>query len=63
CHPLNPLEVAGGGRLMTTLMRGGSASWRGTGRQLLVAGRNASCGSTLWRRRPRSSPLSTSHCR
>lgn len=63
CHPLSPLEVAGGGQLMTTLMRGGSASWSGTGQQLLVADRNARYGSALWRRRLKNSPPSTSRCR
>ncbi len=63
CHPLSPPEVAGGGQLMTTLMRGGSASWSGTGQQLLVADRNARYGSALWRRRLKNSAPSTSRCR
>lgn len=52
-----------GGRPRMTQMSEGSASWRGIGRRLRAADRNANCGSVLWRRRPRSSALSTSRCR
>lgn len=53
----------GGGRLTTTQMSEGSASWRGTGRRRRAVGRSASCGSAPWRRRQRSCAPKTSRCR
>lgn len=38
-----------------TPMRSGASSWSVTGLQPLAAGRRGKCGSSLWRRRPRTS--------
>lgn len=38
-----------------TPMRSGVSSWSVTGLQPLAAGRRGKCGSSLWRRRPRTS--------
>ncbi|XP_031708692.1 cyclic AMP-dependent transcription factor ATF-7b isoform X4 [Anarrhichthys ocellatus] len=51
CPPLSQQEAGGGELRRWTLTRGGSVSWRETGRPPLAAGKNESCGLTLWRRR------------
>ena len=55
--PLHSRQEAAGGELQRwTLTKGGNASWRETVQPPPAAGRNESCGWTLWRRRQTISP-------
>lgn len=55
CKTLQAQEAGGAEPQAKTPMRRGASSWSGTGLPLLAVGRRGRCGSSRWRRKPRTS--------